>query len=108
MQNKYGEKWTHADLNNRNSFPKITTKITTSIIKFKDDSNTHEERIEEIDKKNYHVECPPCAKEELWEHVALFDRNKKTREDWLMITKDKFQAIAKKIKAANYESKITE
>ena len=59
-QNKYGEKWTHIDLNARSWF----SKSTKSIINHTAGLNAHGERIKKINKNNDHAEFPSCTKEE--------------------------------------------
>ena len=48
------------------------------------------------------------GKRQSYEYVILCDNNKKNREDWIINTKDKFQAIANNRNTVLYKSKIEE
>ena len=69
-------------------------------------NNVCGERIELIDKKNRHGVFPLCNEIETWEHVMLFEKQKKNRVEWLKNLKIKFITILMKRKATAYGTNI--
>ena len=70
LQDKYGDKWTHIDIEARTGF----VNSTVNKIKCAAGLNMYGERVKLIDKTNAHVCCLLCKADESWEHVLLCDK----------------------------------
>ena len=60
----------------------LSQKKTIRKVKVTAGMSMRGERIKVIDKNNNHADCTMCAVEEAWEHAAMCNQNKQTKDEW--------------------------
>ena len=87
-------------------FSRFVPKNKARKIKYTAGKNTYGERIKAIDKKSKKVDCQTRNAEESWEHVALCDKHKQIRDEWIKSLRIIFNEIAKKMNATDCKKQI--